>query len=206
MTILIPCLVISGLILVGTHIIPKFRPNDVQRAPIYDRNFIDCAPGPPRVRRSWTSFGYGPGITVYGYPSKGGTYRLDDCLGIDLDFLGLDRFNRTPHPPESDPEWQAKEDVHCARMRRLGARWIPPYDDDFRRSVMGPEDTDRYIRVGWPAGGGVWVLNITYLQAGGRGTAILYHAKDMEERCELIKRLGGEFFADPNECPHLDLS
>ncbi|PYI10661.1 hypothetical protein BO78DRAFT_270354, partial [Aspergillus sclerotiicarbonarius CBS 121057] len=132
---------------------------------------IDCVPGPPPERNSWASFGYGPGATVYGYPSKGGRYELDHCFGIELDFLGLDRFNTTPHPPKSDPEWQVKEDAHCARMRRLGARWVPPYDDDFQWSVMGPKDTDTYIRVGWPAGGGVWVLSITYGEAWERGTA-----------------------------------
>ena len=44
---------------------------------------------------------------------------LDDCFGIELDFLGLDRFNATKRPPKSDPDWQAKEDAHCARSTFL---------------------------------------------------------------------------------------
>ncbi|PWY80847.1 hypothetical protein BO94DRAFT_470594 [Aspergillus sclerotioniger CBS 115572] len=198
---MLSCILIIRTIILHQLNTPIIIPLPDNPAP--EKDIIDCIPSPPPERQSWAAFGTGPGTRVYGYPSKGGYYRLDDCLGIELDFLGLDRFNVTRHPPESDPEWQAKEDAH---LRHLGATWVKYHDDDFWFTVEGPEDSDPYTKVGWPAAGGVWVLHITYGEAWKRGAAILYNARDMEERCELIKRLGGEFFEDPNDCPYLDLS
>lgn len=63
----------------------------------------------------WVGYISGPGVTVLGFPSKGGLYILRHCLGVELDFLGLDRFNHTLRPSKSDPDWQAKEDAHCDR-------------------------------------------------------------------------------------------
>jgi hypothetical protein len=40
----------------------------------------------------------GPGVTVLGWPAKGGLYVLRDCLGLELDFLGLSRFENTVRP------------------------------------------------------------------------------------------------------------
>lgn len=41
-------------------------------------------------------FGAGPGGLVQGWPSKGGVYILDNCFGLELDFLKLDRFHSSP--------------------------------------------------------------------------------------------------------------
>ena len=45
---------------------------------------------------AWTfyrvQFGSKPGVTVYGWPAKGGLYVLRHCTGLELDFLGLSRF------------------------------------------------------------------------------------------------------------------
>lgn len=56
----------------------------------------------------WTyyrvQFGSEPGVTVYGWPAKGGLYVLSDCTGLDLDFLGLNRFEdkvRPGHDPHT---------------------------------------------------------------------------------------------------------
>jgi hypothetical protein len=35
---------------------------------------------------------------VYGWPAKGGLYVLEDCVGLELDFLGLDRFEDKMRP------------------------------------------------------------------------------------------------------------
>lgn len=67
--------------------------------------------------RLWLGYGSGPGVMVLGYPSKGGVYVLRNCFGIELDFLGLDRFNNTERPSKLDPDWQAKEDAHCDRSQ-----------------------------------------------------------------------------------------
>lgn len=61
----------------------------------------------------WVAHSSGPGVTVLGFPSKGGVYILRDCLGVELDFLQLDRFKHTPRPSKSDPDYEAKEDAHC---------------------------------------------------------------------------------------------
>jgi hypothetical protein len=73
---------------------------------------IDCVQHEPEGR-FWVAYGSGPGVNVFGYPSKGGVYVLRNCFGVELDFLGLDRFNDTERPSKLDPDWQAKEDAHC---------------------------------------------------------------------------------------------
>ena len=91
-------------------------------------------------------------------------------------------------------------------MRRLGAKWFETNRDELKFMFFRTrEDTDPYVSFGWPDGGGVCVLNTTYGRASELGTAIIFNAKDMEERCELIKRLGGIFYADPSDCPYLNL-
>lgn len=64
----------------------------------------------------------------------------------------------------------------------------------------------RFLRVGWEAGGGVWVLSTTLEEAGGKGAAIIENAFTMEERCRVIEQVGGFFYANPEDCPDLDLS
>ncbi|RHZ44748.1 hypothetical protein CDV55_100713 [Aspergillus turcosus] len=166
---------------------------------------IDCVQHEPEGR-FWVSYGSGPGVMVLGYPSKGGVYILRSCFNVELDFLGLDRFNNTERPSKSDPDWQAKEEAHCNRMRRLGATWWRRESDEFlQHGLEYPKGTDGYLPVGWPAGGGVWVLHTTLGNASNIGAARIHNAYDMEERCRVIEMLGGVFYADPKDCPYLDL-
>lgn len=44
------------------------------------------------------AYAAGPGVTVFGWPAKGGLYVLRNCLGLELDFLGLSRFENTVRP------------------------------------------------------------------------------------------------------------
>lgn len=62
----------------------------------------------------------GPGAQVTGWPSKGGIYILEGCLGVELDFLGLDRFHNTPRP--SGPNAAAEEEAHCNKSKNLFIR------------------------------------------------------------------------------------
>lgn len=57
-----------------------------------------------------------PGAFVHGWPSKGGVYVFSTMDGVEMDFMGLDRFHTTLRPPKS-----AEEDALCGRMRQLGA-------------------------------------------------------------------------------------
>ncbi|KGO45363.1 hypothetical protein PEX1_058290 [Penicillium expansum] len=153
----------------------------------------------------WVSHGSGPGVTVYGFPSKGGIYVLHDCLGVELDFLRHDRFQDTPRPSKSDPDYKAKEDAHCDDMRRLGATWWRRLFLAYEKEMTGESETEEFTRVGWPASGGVWVLHSTVAEARNMGSGIIHNANSMEERCKVIEQLGGIFYADPKDCPYLDL-
>lgn len=91
-------------------------------------------------------------------------------------------------------------------MRRLGATWWRSLAELYEKDIIGSDDeTESFIQVGWPASGGVWVLHITVEKAGDIGAARIQNAYSMEERCNAIEQLGGIFYADPKDCPHLDL-
>lgn len=48
-------------------------------------------------------------------------------------------------------------------------------------------------------------MQTTEAGAGDIGAAIVHNAYTMEERCRIIEELGGTFYADPKDCPYLDL-
>ncbi|RAL09284.1 uncharacterized protein BO97DRAFT_427554 [Aspergillus homomorphus CBS 101889] len=58
---------------------------------------------------------------------------------------------------------------------------------------------------GWAATGGVWVLHCTRAKAARKGASRNHIAATMEERCQVIEKLGGVFYANPRDCLHLDL-
>ena len=92
-----------------------------------DSRIIVCGrPGvePGRFR---AKFGGGPGVFVHGWPSKGGVYVLYPSLGIELDFLGLDRFQATPRLSLSDEGARADEEAHCNKSKKPTPLyiWIP---------------------------------------------------------------------------------
>ncbi|KAL1961787.1 hypothetical protein VTN77DRAFT_1037 [Rasamsonia byssochlamydoides] len=162
----------------------------------YDESQCTLLDPEPHFR---TKFGLGPGTTVYGWPSKGGLYVLESCNGVELDFLQLDRFN--PTPSSLDP---AEEDAHCANMRKLGATWWQS-EEAYVINALGDYSPQQVLIIGWPPGGGVWVLKTTYFDAIKKGVSRIKNAFNMEERCRAIEQLGGTFYADPKECPDLDL-
>ncbi|ETS03816.1 hypothetical protein M419DRAFT_57789, partial [Trichoderma reesei RUT C-30] len=151
-------------------------------------------------------FALGPGGFVRGWPSKGGLYVLDRVFGVELEYLGLDRFNNTPRPSISDPDASAEEEeMHCNKMRQLGAIWHKS-EAHYRNYKIAPELYDMDIKyAGWPAGGGVWMLLTSETYARLKGTAIIHNALNMEERCKAIEKLGGRFYENPRDCPFLDL-
>jgi len=63
-----------------------------------------------------------------------------------------------------------------------------------------------FIATGWPAGGGVWVLSEDIEAASGKHAGMLFNAYTMEERCNIMEKLGGAFHANSNDCPDLDLA
>lgn len=155
------------------------------------------------------SYGAGVGAIVRGWPAKGGFYELYPCLTVELDFLGLDRFQEVERPV-STGDSKEDEEAHCRRMRQLGAVWWQSEEDqalwDLEHQNAHSKTTDRTIHFGWPAKGGVWVLNIPSNKASELGTARINIAVNMEERCKVLETLGAVYYENPEDCPDLDLS
>lgn len=163
---------------------------------------------------------YLPGsISLWGWPSRGGLIVLEDATALDFEFLGLDNINP---PLRRDPN-QDNEDRLCRRLLLLGARWFDSRErygtttdtaDSHDPTITDLEDgqtrpptlmESRWVRVGYPASteGGFWVAefdtplwtprephNLVPPQAAGVALA-----KTMDEKCEIIQRIGGKFYA-----------
>lgn len=160
--------------------------------------------------KQWrVSFGDRPGAAVRGWPAKGGLYTLSRCFAVELDFLGLDHFKEADRPQNSTSA-EAEEEAHCNRMRQLGAKWWSSPDEETMWWFKNPEEswplTKPVTYFGWPAQGGVWVLNTTYIGASDIGAGRIHIAITMEERCKIMEDLGAEYYAKPEDCPFLDLS
>lgn len=145
------------------------------------------------------------GLTVVRAWSSTGAFYTLDCDAVELAFLGLDRFEPTPR--SQDP---AGEDAFILKMRQLGAKHYASVSDYFMRTLENAERSGRPKRrvvraYGWPADGGVWALKMAYMEAWEKGVGRIHNAFTMEERCREIEKLGGGFYADPRDCPDLDL-
>lgn len=90
-------------------------------------------------------------------------------------------------------------------VRQLGAVWWSSAYTYAESHFEQTNYSESFIRVGWPAGGGVWVLQTTLQEAMENGAAIIHMAYNMEERCKAIEKLRGVFYANPKDCPYLDL-
>jgi hypothetical protein len=93
-------------------------------------------------------------------------------------------------------------------VRQLGAQW---WESELAwaeslREVRADLPEEEFIAAGWPAGGGVWVLSGDIEAACGKHAGMLFNAYTMEERCNMIEKLGGTFYANPQDCPDLDLA
>ncbi|KAI1103048.1 hypothetical protein F4804DRAFT_311372 [Jackrogersella minutella] len=145
-----------------------------------------------------TQFGVRSGAAVRGYPSYGGVYILH-CTAVELDFLGLDRFHIAMRAVD-----QEEEDAFCNNMRRLGATWWES-EAAYRQKAMDPDRSGEPVTfVGWPPGGGVWVLRLPHEDATTRGVGRINNCSTMEERCRLIRQMGGTFFENPREGLYLE--
>ncbi|KAL2130369.1 hypothetical protein VTI74DRAFT_6551 [Chaetomium olivicolor] len=166
-------------------------------------------PDRPRV-----SYGSTAGALVFGWPSKGGVY-VHRASAVEIEFLGYERFKPVHRPSQTDPDGAADEESHCNKskapyptLRQLGAVWWESEDAWFtdQRRVRSPPFTKNFLSTGWPVGGGVWVLSTTARIAAEKHAGMLLNAYNMEERCKVIKQLGGTFYADLKDCPYLDLA
>jgi hypothetical protein len=144
------------------------------------------------------------GHVVYGYPSIGGVL-IKGVSAVELLHLNLDRFKEANR--SSDP---ADEDEFCKRLRNLGAVWWPSEQDEVYAVLGALEEGEsekgaKVIETGWPSSGnGVWVLKYDTKKWKEKfGAMLLELALNMDERCQVIKELGGSFFEDPGACEDL---
>ena len=146
---------------------------------------------------------------------------LEQVSAIDFTFRGLDRLDPPIHR-SADP---ASEDLFCKQLLKLGAKWcdnearygfVKSLDDldpleinDLLedgpltpRSLPPTMRERRWVKVGWPSEppGALWVAEadrdtsrLGYLVPEQVARVML--AKDMDERCEILKmRLGARYF------------
>ncbi|KAK3293091.1 uncharacterized protein B0H64DRAFT_403460 [Chaetomium fimeti] len=159
---------------------------------------------PPLER---VSYGTWPGALVLGWPAKGGLYVLNAVSAVELEFLGYDRFKPVLRPDPADPDTAADEEAHCNKMRYLGADWWESEHawSEYKRELPPGRLGEIIFATGWPAEGGVWILIDDEEIGGKKHAGMLFNAYTMEERCNIIKQLGGTFYANPKDCPSLDL-
>lgn len=148
----------------------------------------DIAEDPlPAVRTVFGSLG----TIVYGWPSTGGVWIKEDCYGVEMEFLGLNRFNATPTQRKSDPQ---TEDAFCQRLEYIGARfWETEYA--YNKQVL-QRDERRKLWAGWPGevpDGGSWSIWLDDFEAAELGVSRIRNAFTMQERCEAIEMMGGHY-------------
>lgn len=162
---------------------------------------------------------------------QGGVIDLYDVTAVDYEFLGLDPLNPPPHRDEN----QDAEDAFCQRLLLLGAKW---WDSEERylfvtrleeaahgrvgaeyghgdmsfRNVTRPAATmreKRWVKVGWPSTGGLWVSEFDTTWAGvdeeenlppKEGLGRVNLARTMDQRCQILKDVfRGKFYAHLDE-------
>lgn len=177
-------------------------------------------------------FGLGPGsTTAYGWPKKGGIYVLNGCFGINLKFLWFDRLGEeTDLKKEMRLNNEQEEEAHCNKSKfcqknkeNFSHAHLGNFCSALARSYMvgklpcsrncinkrWQKYDDVLLYIGWPTSGGLWVLSMTQREAYDleRPSGLIYYnARDPDEQCGMIERLGGTFYEDPSECPYLDLA
>jgi hypothetical protein len=123
---------------------------------------------------------------------------------LELSSIGLDRFQDTERSLN-----QTEEDAFCARLRIYGAsfwslppRWPDGYNWCETIDFCVQPDIQVNLILGFPKTGGVWVLDRSqgWDKLYPRSLGLL-NALTMEERCNIIKDLGGKFCKSMQACP-----
>lgn len=198
------------------------------------RRVIRCRPRKPvlPIERTVTTI---DGLWIYGWPSKGGLIVLSHPTRVDFDYLGWDYLDPPrKRDPDQDAEDKVCKMLlrlgatwydSLSRYKLLAgaAHNVPGARAQFLNDGVPAATTveSLWVRVGWPSTGGLWVAEFIHyafsevvddsvrwdmqdtLYANAAGQIVL--AKDMDERCEILKRLSGRFYAslddyDGNGC------
>lgn len=193
------------------------------------RQILTCGPSSPYDSTVRASIGDESG-SLYGWPSRGGVIILNDAEAIDHDFLGLDPLN----PPAERDDDQDAEDAFCQRLLLLGAKWWDSeerylfvasveetshgrdnsygHGDGSFRNAKRPAPTmreKRWVKVGWPSTGGLWVSEFDTTWGGvdedenlppDEGLARVKLARTMDERCQILRdTFRAKFYYDVSE-------
>ncbi|KAF2827969.1 hypothetical protein CC86DRAFT_369148 [Ophiobolus disseminans] len=184
--------------------------------PWYDPNGIPlfysawrAKPGPISPEPTQRSSLLKHGARIACWPSTGGVWIKHADL-VDLNFLGLSRFLDTSRQFD-----QAAEDNFCTKLKMLGAEWwaLPAQFEDRKHlgekqfacdtleSCFEPDVANRWI-IAWPEDSQS-VCYVSISQAKEQDPARLYNAFDMQERCNMILSVGGEWCRCKAECPDI---
>jgi hypothetical protein len=162
-------------------------------------------------------------VDLQGWPSRGGIIVLENATPPDFDYVGLDPLD----PPLRRSADQDAEDAFCQALLRLGATWwdsearrtfvwkLEGADEEALDAVeadetLGPTRLERgWVKVAWPlhTPGALCVLaceKIVIGRAGGerirpRNCGMISLARTMDERCTVMRRLGGTMYASIDE-------
>ncbi|KAI0378817.1 hypothetical protein F5Y04DRAFT_140972 [Hypomontagnella monticulosa] len=131
---------------------------------------------------------------------------IKELTAVELSSLDIDRFRDTARALS-----QADEDAFCARLRMHGASFweLPPqwpehvhWCDAMDACVQPTKKVS--LEVGFPTSGGVWTLDTSQGWEGLYPRSLgLRNALTMDERCQVLKELGGRFCEDIQTCPEM---
>ncbi len=132
---------------------------------------------------------------------------IKELTPVEMSSLGVDRFQDTERTLE-----QTDEDAFCTRLRIHGASFweLPPHWPERVNWCEAIDDcvepTKKVsLEVGFPASGGVWILDTSQGWDGLYPKSLgLRNALTMDERCKVIKDLGGHFCDNIQGCPEMD--
>jgi hypothetical protein len=160
---------------------------------VFEHEVRDAAPA-PRL-----SFHSGSGL--FGYPSTGGVWILENPHPVLLQHLSIDRFAAVDSQRESDP---VAEDAFCDSLKKVGARWWRSFfAADFQEGRDPSIPKPDYIYTGWPKNGGVWFLQLNQTEYYLSRVGMLAMALDMDEYCKVLETIGATFYEDPKDCDYL---
>ncbi|KAI5367379.1 hypothetical protein Slin15195_G025060 [Septoria linicola] len=148
-----------------------------------EENIPLCDPNNDPLPGIRTTFGV-LATSVYGWPSTGGVWVHESCYGVELDFLGLSRFQTSP-----TARFSKEEDEFCKLLEKIGAHFYET-EADYNRQTFRYQDHDLWY--GWPGkvpGGGVWALRTEHDEGARMGVSRVHNALSMEERCKVIALL-----------------
>lgn len=80
--------------------------------------------------------------SVFGWPSTGGLWVHSECYAVELDFLGLPRFESA-----ATARFSPEEDAFCERLERIGATFFETELAYNRQQLSYPKYEIWY---GWP--------------------------------------------------------